>query len=370
MAERGVDIKVAAPGAKETAQDLQSVAAAAGQVGQAAQQAAPATAAGTAAQGKAADGARLLREENRALVQSLRHLGPEAAAVADAIAAMTLKMGPAAMMTGLIGAAILGVVTVMRQYSAAQEQQRREAQQVLDALVKQAEAYTDIGEAMEKSRAIGRAPGVEPSAAVIARLAAAPAPLGRAGVEFGARAMAGLREPMAPEEARAFAAFIASGLAQGMEPAQAMASFRAQYAARGPALIAELDAELRALGQRMPEAVARRRHEQVMMIPADVEAEREEVLYRRVAERETLAGRARSAADIRRHVERITAGAEMGLGWHRADLEMLLRSYPDLGELPQVRPVVVNQGGVHIHNYGYEDPAGIPSPERAGNTGR
>jgi hypothetical protein len=403
MAE-GIDIRVSASGAAATQQALQGVAGAEQQVASAAKGTAAPLAAATAAQkdhGQAIDFNRGAYKEFR---QALGFLGPEFAAVGEAVQALTMRHGQAAVGLGLLSASLVGVNSLYQGIVGAAAKADAAEKASLDALKEKRDAYVALAEQIEKmivleARQLGRTPTASPEALLAqASEVGTRIPMGKAGVEFMAKAMAARGGAMSGPRAELFAAWIAAGGAEGLKPEQGQSAFDAEMG--GPGGADKVWGDLAAFERRFPGTVGPRLAEVASGRGGQEAASITQAIFDRVAKAESDKGRPRTPEQIRNYIDALVQGERSGAG--RSDFGLaareILAAYPELGQVRvqsyapagavdtnyvRRRPVlpgeegqtnfgtIVNfQGGSHVHLSGMDDPSGEPLPGTISYTGR
>jgi hypothetical protein len=399
MAE-GIDIRVTASGAQQAQQQLQGVAGAEQQVAAAAKGTTAPVAAATAAQkdhGAAIDFNRGAYKEFR---QALAFLGPEFAVVGEAVQAMTMRHGQAAVGLGILSAALVGVSMVYGKIQKSIAEADAAEKASLDALREKRDIYAGLTEQIEKAIAaeaqmMGRTPTASPEA-LLAQAAevGTRVPMGKAGVEFMAKSMGAGGGKLGAGEADLFAAWVATGRAGELKPEQAVEMFRSEMAAPGAA--DQLRGQLAGFVTRAPGLVGPRLAEAGALRAGGSAAAESQAIFKRVAEAETVAGRARDPGKIQSYVEALVSGERQRAG--RDDLDAaareLLATYPELrraqvfewspygaqgrtqrrliapGETGQTTIGQIFYGGSQVILQGMEDPSGTPVPGTISYTGR
>jgi hypothetical protein len=404
MAE-GIDIRVTASGAAATQQALQGVAGAEQQVAAAARGTAAPVAAATAAQkdhGAAIDFNRGAYKEFR---QALAFLGPEFAVVGEAVQAMTMRHGQAAVGLGLLSAALVGVSMVYGKMARVSAEFDAAEKASLDTLKEKRDIYVGIAEQVEKAiSAEARMMGRTPTASAEALLAQAAEvgtriPMGKAGVESMAKSMGARGRAMPAREADAFARWLAMGKGAGLKDEQLYEAFRGDLT--GPGGADEFRGEMAGWQSRNAGLIGPRIADARGLAPGGAGAAETESIFERIAKAETGQGRARTSKQIRDYVDALVQGERSGAGGRTdfsAAMAEMMQSYGDIGlgrvgvtswkpagavdpDYVRRRPILAGetgqttvgqifQGGSHVHLQGMQDPAGTPVEGTIGYTGR
>lgn len=243
-----VKIQVSAPGADKAASDLNKVAGAEKAVVKASGASTTSLKSAKTATVDAGQATKELDERNRTLAERFRAFGPEAALVGDAIDSLALKEGSAAAIAGILGVAVLGLTMIYQRYSAAQAEEKANAEALLTDLKAQHKAYMDIAKAVEEARLakvrMGQtadAPGVGITSRVVG--VAKEAGLGAAGVQTVAESLATGGEALNDEQLVCFGKWVALGYAKDIsDPGERRMRFMALWRRGG--LAAKLDAEM------------------------------------------------------------------------------------------------------------------------------
>lgn len=422
MAEE-LKVNVSVPGAKASAEDLMGVFDAEVKVGQGAAAAAAPAAKHADSLKKNSEVVGELRIRNANLLNSIRQLGPEFAIAAEVVNILATRATAAGAALALLGTAVGLVKMGMDAYSKGQEQQRKDAEAVMNSLAGQRAKYLDLAEAIEKARLAEekrtRKPIDQTPAQVQARALAAAKAAGAGGEVYDEVSLAMTGAEMTPQEDALFTMWIMGGNGRGLAPDAQVRVFRAglRNGKITPAGIRLANERQRAMA---PELAPKRAGELAERETRATPEAQAAGAYEHVAKLESVRGRERTAKGISDYLglllgqvaDQKAGAAEELAGFLKANPELMQTTYgggeqrlptmrdwpaparepfraarPDEGGkliqmllaeiqaagartgamsgLPfDVQVNIQNQGGTHYHGQ-YDDAAGVTVPVMA-----